>query len=79
MFRDKSKLLLLGALVVLVLTLADGSFFSHGFGLFHFHGWTRILLIAFAVWLLLGCRGCRCGSDTESDDSTEDSVDEESD
>ena len=62
MFKDKSKLLVLGAIVALVLSLSNGGLFFHGFGLMSFHGWPKIVLIALVVWMLCGCRGSGCGS-----------------
>ena len=78
MFKDKSKLFLLGALAVLVLTLSDGSFFSHGIGIYGFHGFPKILLIAFVVWMLCGCRvrSCCRSADPCEPASTESESDE---
>ncbi|TDI78003.1 MAG: hypothetical protein E2O84_00110 [Bacteroidetes bacterium] len=78
MFKDKSKLFLLGALAVLVLTLSNGGFFSHGIGMYGFHGFPKILLIVLVVWMLCGCRGRSCCRSEESceADSNESEVDE---
>ena len=82
MFKDKSKILVLGAIVALVLSLSNGGLFSHGFGVVSFHGFPKILLIALVVWMLFGCRGSRCGStdgsdgaDAAEDDSSDDGAD----
>ncbi len=61
MFRNKSRLLLFGALAVLFISLLSGGFSFHGMGMYHFHGWGKIALIAFAVYFLVGRCGC-CGT-----------------
>lgn len=66
MFKDKSRLLLLGALVLLFLVFSNGSF-SIGIGNFPFlHGFSllKIALIAFVIWFFVrgGCCGKSCGT-----------------
>jgi len=73
MLRDKSRILLFGALAVLFITLLNGGFSFHGIGIYHFHGWAKIALIAFAIYLLVG-RGCCCGGNGA--DAEDDSADE---
>ena len=76
MLRDKSRLLLLGALAVLFIVLLSGGFSFNGIGIYHFHGWGKILLIAFAIYFLVGrggcCGGCRGHDEAESADEEDD-------
>jgi hypothetical protein len=69
MLKDKSKLLLLGALVVLVLALSNGALFAHGIGFHGFHGWPKIFLIGLVIWMLCGGRGSCCGGGSGSEDA----------
>ncbi|GMQ81915.1 MAG: hypothetical protein BMS9Abin05_1352 [Rhodothermia bacterium] len=78
---DKSRIILFGALVVLVIVLVDGSFDFHFFGLMHGTSWVRWVLFGLLFWLLFSRRGC-CGKsecndsknveDDSSDKSSED-------
>lgn len=66
MFSDKSRLLLFGALALLFVTLYGGGMSFHGIGFLAAHGWVKIALIAFAIYLLVGRGGCcRCSAGVE--------------
>ncbi len=74
MLKDKSRLLLFGALILLVLVLMDGGVFIHGFSLFHGVSWLRWVLLGRLIWLITSrCACCRSGvcdpdmEDVESD------------
>ena len=57
MFKDKSKLLLLGALVLLFVVLTNGVFNIH-LGLFRGGPLGTIMLIALATWCFTRSGGC---------------------
>ncbi|NNE35175.1 MAG: hypothetical protein HKN13_08070 [Rhodothermales bacterium] len=70
MLKDKSRILLFGALILLVLVLMDGGTHIFGFGLFHHASWLRWLLMGLLVWLVLSRCGC-CGSHSSRDEMEE--------
>ena len=82
---DKSRILLFGALIVLVIVLMDGGFNFHFFGPLHGTSWVRWILIGLVFWLLFSrcgcCRksGCNVAKDVEDDSSDEASEDSEKD
>ena len=76
MFKDKSRILLLGALVLLVMVLMDGGSHFHGFGLFHGLSWLRWVLLGVLIWLIVSRCGC-CGSSASHDEAEEEIIEEE--
>lgn len=75
MLKDKSRILLFGALILLVLVLVNGGIHISGFSLFHGASWLRWVLLGLLIWLITSrCGCCRCGvsngdgEDVESDD-----------
>ncbi len=79
---DKSRIVLFGALIVLVMVLMSGGFGFHGFGMMHGGSWVRWILFGLLFWFLFSRCGCgrKCGckssediDDESSEDSSEDS------
>ena len=75
---DKSKILLFGGLVLLVVVLMNGGLHLHGFGIHHGGSWTRWVLFGLLFWFLFSRGGC-CGGCGYSDDSGEEEAEESSD
>jgi hypothetical protein len=77
MFKDKQRLVILAAIVILFLVLSDGGFGFHMGELnwFNQRTWTTIGFIALAWWFLAGggrnCCGRRCGGHEEEEDAGE--------
>jgi len=68
MFRDKSRVLIFAAIVLLIIVLMNGG--SHWFGFqVHHHGfsWLRWILFGLLIWLVLSRAGC-CGGGDEDDE-----------
>jgi len=76
MFKDKSRVVLFGALVILVLALMGGGPHLHGFHFFHGHSWLRWILFGLLIWLLVSRTGC-CGGSHDADDETSPDAPEE--
>jgi len=78
---DKSRIILFGALIVLVMVLVNGGFGFHGISFMHGGSWVRWILFGLLFWLLFsrcGCcgkKGCRSTDDVE-DESTDESTDD---
>ncbi len=90
MFKDKQKVVILGAIVLLFVVLSSGGF-SISVGdihIFRHRTWLIVLLMALGWWFFCGgskcCCGSRCGvsqdedSGEEADDQAADNTDEPS-
>jgi hypothetical protein len=70
MLKDKSRVVLLGALVILVLALMGGGPHLLGFHFFHGHSWLRWILFGLLMWLILSRSGCCGGTDHSEDEAS---------
>ena len=80
MLKDKSRVLVFGALVLLVLVLMNGGNHMHGIHLFQGFSWLSWALFGLFVWLLFTRSGCCSGNSEdilEDEDLEEVAEDEE--
>ena len=76
MLRDKSRVLLLGALVLLIITLSSAGIHWHGFRFFHGFSWLSWVLFGLLIWLITTRMGC-CGERRTHDEEEEEAAGEE--
>jgi hypothetical protein len=74
MLKDKSRVLFLGALVLLIVALSNGGIHLHGFRFFHGFTWLSWLLFGLFIWLLLTRTGC-CGGGDDGDELSDEDLD----
>ena len=79
MLRDKSRVLLLGALALLIITLSSVGIHWHGFRFLHGFSWLSWILFGLLIWLIatrMGCCGERRPDDEEEEAAAEETTSE---